>query len=132
MITESLPIYKSCLEMIGQLIDCTNNFSRIFRYTFGEDMIKRGINMLGHVQAANMSTGGDICQHIDNFIVEFNTIRSMIRICCERNEIGNKKMAQLAIVVESIGKQATGWRQKQQEKYETTIPKEVNNTAEPF
>ena len=74
-------------------------------------MMKECIELLRQIQQANISTKNRV-ENIENFLIQFNTIRATIRICTERGEIGNAKAAQLAILTDKIGRQANGWRSK--------------------
>lgn len=111
MLTEALPIYKDSEDLINTLLDCTKEFSKFFKYTFGEYMMKECIELLRQIQHANISTKNRV-ENIENFLIQFNTIKAAIRICTERGEIGNAKAAQLAILTDKIGRQANGWRSK--------------------
>ena len=92
MLTEALPIYKDSEDLINTLLDCTKEFSKFFKYTFGEYMMKECIELLRQIQHANISTKNRV-ENIENFLIQFNTIKAAIRICTERGEIGNAKAA---------------------------------------
>lgn len=53
-------------------------------------------------------------QYLEEFIVEFGTVKMMIGVCKELEQITNSMAAQMAVLTESIGRQATAWKKTAQ------------------
>lgn len=53
-------------------------------------------------------------QYLEEFIVEFGTVKMLIGVCKELEQITNSMAAQMAVLTESIGRQATGWKKTAQ------------------
>lgn len=49
-------------------------------------------------------------QYLEEFIVEFGTVKMLIGVCKELEQITNSTAAQMAVLTESIGRQATAWK----------------------
>lgn len=49
-------------------------------------------------------------QYLEDFIVEFGTVKMLIGVCKELEQITNSTAAQMAVLTESIGRQATAWK----------------------
>jgi hypothetical protein len=112
MISEELPIYKKTLELVDVLLDSSEKFSRFFRYTIGESLVNRSIELLDLIMRINMeySSLEDRISFAENFIREFNMVKTLIRICIEKHEISLNKGGEISMLTESIGKQSTAWK----------------------
>lgn len=53
-------------------------------------------------------------QYLEEFIVEFGTVKMLIGVCKELEQITNSTAAQMAVLTESIGRQATAWKKTAQ------------------
>ena len=49
-------------------------------------------------------------QYLEDFIVEFGTVKMLIGVSKELEQITNSTAAQMAVLTESIGRQATAWK----------------------
>jgi hypothetical protein len=47
---------------------------------------------------------------IGNFLDEFELLKLEIRLCVDMKIVSFKKQAELTVLMDSIGKQVTGWR----------------------
>ena len=77
MISEELTIYKKTLELVDVLLDSSEKFSRFFRYTIGESLVNRSIELLDLIMRINMeySSLEDRISFAENFIREFNMVK---------------------------------------------------------
>ena len=51
-------------------------------------------------------------QHLEDFLVKFELLKVLLRLCNEKKIITIKQTARLALLTERIGKQITGWKNK--------------------
>ena len=49
-------------------------------------------------------------QNLNEFSIKFSSLRLMITICRDEQQIDRREFADILELAESIGKQATGWR----------------------
>lgn len=53
-------------------------------------------------------------QYLEDFIVEFGTVKMLIGVSKELGQISINQAAQMAVLTESIGRQATSWKKTAQ------------------
>jgi hypothetical protein len=53
-------------------------------------------------------------QYLEDFIVEFGTVKMLIGVSKELGQISINQAAQMAVLTESIGRQATAWKKTAQ------------------
>ena len=53
-------------------------------------------------------------EHLDAFLDEFELVKLEIRLCVDLRVLSFKKQAELTVLMDSIGKQVTGWRNASQ------------------
>jgi len=52
-------------------------------------------------------------EHLDDFMDDFELIKLEIRLCTDMKVLPIKKQAELSLLMDSIGKQITGWSKSQ-------------------
>lgn len=52
-------------------------------------------------------------EHLDYFMDDFELIKLEIRLCTDMKVLPIKKQAELSLLMDSIGKQITGWSKSQ-------------------
>lgn len=110
-LAEELPIYRDTLMLATTFIQATYKFDRIFRYTIGEKIIDHLTDMFYLIQEIVISQTNK-ARNIESFVIKLNTIKTLIKICGESNQLSINKLAELSFLMENIGKQANGWRSK--------------------
>jgi len=51
---------------------------------------------------------------LESFLDEFELVKLEIRLCVDLRVLSFKKQAELTVLMDSIGKQVTGWRNASQ------------------
>ena len=60
------------------------------------------------IYRANKET--DKTEQLDTFLDDFELLKLEIRLCADMKILSFKKQAELSVLMDSIGKQITGWR----------------------
>ena len=108
-----LPVYKDTYKLILMIFEYTKDFSREYKYTLGQDMKRDALQLIRSIYRANKSANKK--EHLDTFIDDFELLKLEIRLATDMKILPAGKQAELSILMDSIGKQITGWRKTQPE-----------------
>jgi hypothetical protein len=108
----NLPVYRDTYRLILKIFEVTKDFSKEYKYTLGQDMKRDALQLVRCIYRANKSV--DKQAHLDDFLDEFELLKLEIRLCGDMKILSHKKLAELAVLLGSIGKQVTGWRKASQ------------------
>ena len=104
-----LPIYRDSYILLTEIYKVTTLFPRDFKYTLGQDMKRDCLALFRNLYEANMQQDKRQ-QHLDAFLSSFELLKIELRLCVDLKVLSIKKLAQLSLVMDSIAKQAKGWR----------------------
>jgi len=93
-----------------QIFEFTKDFSREYKYTLGQDMKRDVLMLVRSIYRANRNT--EKRQYLEEFLDNFEILKLEIRLCTDLKLISIKKQADLSMLLDSIGKQATAWKNK--------------------
>lgn len=108
-IYNQLPLYRDSYQLLLDIYQTTNKFSRDFKYTLGQDMKRDCLDMVRYLYNANTDQS-ERKAHIDKFLASFETLKVEIRLCVDMNILSLNKLAHLSLLMDSIARQARGWR----------------------
>lgn len=108
-LTEELPIYRATYRLLNLLIRATQDFPRFYKYSLGTRMVDVCLDMSMLLYKANSSY--EKTEPLREFLAQFGMLQMLLRVCAEQKVIDTKKVAVFALEMETIGKQATGWKQ---------------------
>jgi hypothetical protein len=108
-LSEDLPLYRDSLRLLNQLIPLTQGFPKFFRYSMGNRMVELNLDMLSLIYKANSSY--EKVAVITEFLDKYRMLQMLFRVCVEQRVLTERQYAGFALVMEKIGKQATGWKQ---------------------
>lgn len=109
---EDLPLYKDMYSLTMCLIQQSRHFPRLFKYTLGQRLIDRSIELTNMIRIANMEKDESRLAVLKNFAVQFGELRLLIRISQESDALHVKPAADIVILVEAILRQLNGWTSK--------------------
>jgi len=81
-----------------------------YKYTLGQDMKRDVLMLVRSIYRANRNT--EKRQYLEEFLDNFEILKLEIRLCTDLKLISIKKQADLSMLLDSIGKQATAWKNK--------------------
>lgn len=105
----NLPVYKTSYDLLLNLFKLSNNFSRDYKYTLGENIKKEVVDLISNIYFCNKKIDGrkeQIIQAQKNT----ETIRLYLRLLRDLKQINLKKFIVLNEQIESVSKQLTAWQ----------------------
>ena len=106
-----LPVYRDVYTLILRIFELTKDFPREYKYTLGQDMKKDGISLVLSIYRANKVK--DKRAYLEQFLDDFEVLKLETRLCVDLRILPMKKQAEIAFLMDGIGKQVTGWRNAQ-------------------
>ena len=103
-----LPVFKDVYHLILKIFDYTKDFPREYKYTLGQDMKRDAIQLVRSIYRANKSKNK--VAYLEAFLDDFELLKFEIRLCVDMKILSIKKQAEFSKLMESIGKQITGWQ----------------------
>jgi len=94
------------------VFESTKDFPKEYKYTLGQDMKRDALQLVRSIYRANKSAQKK--EHLETFLDEFELLKLEIRLCVDMKILSFKKQAELTVLIDSIGKQVTGWRNANQ------------------
>ena len=107
-----LPVYRDTYKLILKIFEITKDFPKEYKYTLGQDMKRDALQLVRSIYRANKSAQKK--ELLENFLDEFELLKLEIRLCVDMKIVSFKKQAELTVLMDSIGKQVTGWRNASQ------------------
>ncbi len=109
--SEDLPIFKAAYDLLEQLVKVAKDLPKFFRYSMGTRMVDLCLDMLGQVYRANMSQVGRE-QVLTDLLINYRQLQMLLRVCYRQKAFSSGRYAELISLLDTIGRQATAWRQK--------------------
>lgn len=109
-LTQELPIYRDTYKLILLLFESTKHFSRAYKYTLGQDIKRDGISLVRSIYRANRSR--EKRQYLEEYLDNFEVLKLEVRLCSDLKLISIRRFVEVSQLMEVIGKQATGWKNK--------------------
>lgn len=106
-----LPVFKEVYQLILKIFEYTKDFPKEYKYTLGQDMKRDGIQLVRSIYRANKAK--DKTVYLEAFLDDFEVLKFEIRLCVDMKILSVRKQAELSQMMDSIGKQITGWRNAQ-------------------
>ncbi len=105
---DTLPIYKASYELLVEIFQFTQNFSREFKYTLGERLKNETIDMITNIYRAN--TQQNKFDTLQKARENIELIRLYMRLLKDMKQVGFKKFVDINERIENVSKQLTGWQ----------------------
>lgn len=114
MLASELPVYRDTYELVSILMDYVMIFSKSHKHTIGQKITNVSLELFEFLQLANRCYTNKEARvrYLEDFLVKFELLKVLLRLCNEKKIITIKQSAKLALLTESIGKQVTGWKNK--------------------
>ena len=97
-----------------EIYKVTNTFSREYKFSLGQDMRRDTLSLFRNLYRANKNK--DKTAHLEAFLDDFELLRLEIRVCLDLKLLSFKKMAEIALITDSISKQVTAWKNRTKDK----------------
>ena len=103
-----LPVYKDVYRLILRVFEYTKDFPREYKYTLGQDLKRDSIVLVRSIYRANKAKSKT--EYLEAFLDDFEVLKLEVRLCVDLKILPIRKQAELAALMDSIGRQITGWR----------------------
>lgn len=103
-----LPVYKDTYRLVQCVFECTRDFPREYKFSLGQDMKRDALQLVRSIYRANKAQQKRV--YLEQFLDDFELLKLEIRLCVDMRVLSFKQQASLSILMESIGRQVTGWR----------------------
>lgn len=107
-LSEELPISDKMYRLLNKIIDARQNFPKAFRYEFGTELMMLAVHCCEYIRYANMDKEHRD-EHLMKFLCEFDALKLLLRVCEERHLMSLELVADICLLTENVGRQATGW-----------------------
>ena len=105
-----LPVYRDSYNLLLEIYKATNKFSHEYKYCLGQDMKRDVLNLFRSLYRANRAV--EKHQPLEEFLDAFELLKIEIRMCGDLRLLPIKKVAELALLTDAIGRQITAWKNK--------------------
>ena len=109
--TQDLQIYSDTVELSKTVLELTSNFPRKYKFFLGDELGKTALALLRLIHLANKCRDTRT-EKLCEFIATFDYFKDLLRLSEETKCISTAQQANLAILIDSIGKQSNGWRKQ--------------------
>jgi hypothetical protein len=103
-----LKVFQDVYQLILRVFEFTKDFPREYKYTLGQDMKRDAIVLVRSIYRANKAKNKT--EYLEQFLDDFEILKLEVRLCVDLKIMSFKKQSEIALLMESIGKQITGWR----------------------
>jgi len=103
-----LPVYRDTYQLILKIFAVTQDFSKEFKFTLGQDMKRDALRLVRSIYRANKSIHKK--EHLELFLDDFELLKLEIRLCVDMRILSVRKQVELSDLMNRIGKQIIGWR----------------------
>ena len=97
-----LPVFKDVYKLILKIFEYTKDFPREYKYTLGQDMKRDAIVLVRSIYRANKAKSK--IEYLEAFLDDFEILKLEIRLCVDMKMLSIKKQADLAKLMDGIGK----------------------------
>ncbi len=109
-VAQELDVYRNMYSLLMTIEDLRVHFPKMYKYDFGNELFMTGVACCELIQSANMTRNLERFKFLQQFIVKFGTLKLLLRICKDRRIISIDDHAKVILLLENIGRQATGWK----------------------
>lgn len=93
--------------LILKIFEYTKSFPREYKYTLGQDLKRDSMVLVRNIYRANKAKDKQI--FLEAFLDDFELLKLEIRLSVDMKVLSLKRQAEIAALMESIGRQVTGW-----------------------
>jgi len=103
-----LPVFKDTYDLTLRVFTLTQHFAREYKFTLGQDMKRDCLSLVRSIYRANKTKDKE--EYLNQFLDDFEVLKLEIRLCKDLRLISIGQQAELALAMEKIGRQISGWR----------------------
>lgn len=107
-----LTIYRSALDLLTKTVSINRNMPRDLKVTLGKSLLDGVSDFSRLIMHANIAVGAGKVPHLDELLAKLEVISFQYRGLAELGAVPRKHHADVIELVDTIGKQAGGWKRK--------------------
>jgi hypothetical protein len=115
-----LAVYKSSYQLLQIILSESDNFSRQYKYTLGQQMKDEAINIIKNIYRANKAL--DKVPAIEEARENLEMIRLHLRLVQDFDQLDLKKFIKINQNIEDVSKQLTNWENFSRKNYKEAKP----------
>ena len=116
-LSEELPIFRAGYDLLENCIDLAKDLPKMLRYSVGGRMIDTNLQLLTEIYRANLQDDKNAA--LTELLVCHRTLKMLLRVVYREKVISSGRYADLLKLLDSIGRQATAWKNKSVNKENT-------------
>ena len=109
MLAKETKVYRDTLLFVDELMKVTINFKREYRRTLAERLENKSLELIDYIVLANSSREYRL-HYLQQFTVCFEQVNALMDLSVRRRQVSLKQEANLARMMEGIGRQISGWK----------------------
>lgn len=104
-------VFSDCRRLFDKLIDAAENYPKQVKHSIGEQTLRLGSSLLGHISHAYAKRDKtDKARHLMEFEGDFHHLKELMKVAFERRWVkGQGKMTDMAELLVSIESQHAAW-----------------------
>lgn len=111
MLARDAKIYKDTEILADMVFNLTKSYRSDYRATLARKTEECVLTLADLIVSANLSAPAKRIEILGNdFVIAYERLQFLIRLAYRQKQISLKQQAQVARLMDGIGKQATGWR----------------------
>lgn len=111
-----LPIHRTGSELLGLVARIHAQMPRGFKRTVGDKIVSHCSEMLDLMALANASKGAQRAQHIRDILTHNRAATVWLRVGFDLRAVSTEPWSKSVQMLDSVGKQASGWLNNTREK----------------
>lgn len=113
MLAEDLQIYKDTYNLCKQLTTYQQRVAKAIRYGEYGKAVSLAFDAMDEIYQINRDIAGR-AERLDRYLGYIGGVRSRVRLFGELDLLTTREATALMVLVDSVAKQATGWRNASQ------------------
>ena len=111
-LVSELPVYRDTMSLTKELYLLVKNFSKMYKYTLGEELTKTPILLIKILFQANSVSNSEKIPFLKKFLENFELLKAFLTLSLELNVCNVTEQKKVLILVDKVGKQVNGWKRK--------------------
>ena len=121
LLAKGTKLYRDTLLFVDELMKVTINFKREYRRTLAERLENKSLELIDYIVLANSSREYRL-HYLQQFTVCFEQVNALMDLSVRRRQVSLKQEANLARMMEGIGRQISGWKKSAGERQSQGAP----------
>lgn len=109
---KTLPIYKAAKQLLKLCLELPKDMRKDAKYLIGKELLRESLGIMRMIRRMNIARDGAKAPFIEEILEKVQFIEDLVGACDDTHLITTKQYAQITPVIESIGRQAGGLKNR--------------------